>query len=231
MSRTARILDDYLDKSFVYSALLNKSHSYYGRLKTVFKIPVILTSSVMSVINGNIENGESLKIVNITFNLLTAILLGLTATLKFEEKYQNFLSTEKKFLKLSSKIEQKLLNENEIIITEFVNEIINEYDMIVDNLDYDIPVSICKSVRAQYATKKTLPMIINGVSKEESNRSPKLKNVKTYSFDDEKTNKCGSKTVVMNTILEVPDIKSSISYKEPVVLNIKKIEEEYGVFV
>ena len=135
MSKTARLLDDYLDRSFIYSVLLNHSHYYYGRLKTLLKVPLILTSSVMSVINGNIENSESLKIVNITFNLLTAIILGLTATFNIEQKYQNFLQAEKKFLKLSSKIEQKLLNEDDVILTEFINEIMNEYDMIVESTD------------------------------------------------------------------------------------------------
>jgi len=127
-SKTLRALDDHLDKCFVYSILLNQSHSYYNKLKTLFKIPLILTSSVMSVVNANIggTNDEALKIVNITFNILTAIILGLTATLKFEEKYQNFISTEKKFLKLYAKIEEKLLHEDEVIQKEFVRDIIND---------------------------------------------------------------------------------------------------------
>lgn len=182
--RTARVLDDHLDKCFVYSVLLNKSHIYYGRLRTVFKIPLIITSSVMSILNGNIENGTSLKIVNIIFNLLTAILLGLSATLKFDEKFQNFVSCEKKFLKLSSKIEQKLLNTDEVVLTEFVKSIINEYDLIVESLDYDIPASICKKVRVEYVGKKTLPLIINGELKREEYRTPVLNYVKTASMDE-----------------------------------------------
>ena len=106
MGKTARTLDDYLDRSFVYSVLLEKSHSYYGRLKTLLKVPIILVSSVMSIVNSNIggDNDYNLKIVNITFNILTAVILGLTNTFKIDEKYQNFLQAEKKFLKLCSKI-------------------------------------------------------------------------------------------------------------------------------
>ena len=229
MSKTARLLDDHLDKSFIYSVLLNQSHCYYGRLKTLLKVPLILTSSVMSVINGNIENSESLKIVNITFNLLTAIILGLTATFNIEQKYQNFLQAEKKFLKLSSKIEQRLLNEDDVIYTEFINEIMNEYDVIVESIDYDIPASICKKVRAQYATKKTLPHLINGIKKDIENRSPTLNSVKSMSIDEKKN--ISQRVNVINTILEVPEIKSSIAYKEPVVLDVKKIEEVYGVYI
>jgi hypothetical protein len=185
----------------------------------------------MSVINGSIvPDNEVLKYINISFNLLTAIILGLSSTLKLEEKHQCFVNAERKFLKLSSKIEQKLMNDADIITTDFVNEIMNEYDMIVENIDYDIPQFIAKKVRAEYATIKTLPLIINGIKKDIENRSPTLNKVKSFSFDNKK--KKNSPVVsVMNTILEVPEIKSSIAYKEPVVLDVKKVEEVYGIYI
>ena len=231
MNKIVITLDDYLDKSFVYSVLLNKSHIYYGRLKTLFRIPIILTSSVMSVINGSImPDNEVLKYTNISFNLLTAIILGLSSTLKLEEKHQCFCNAERKFLKLSSKIEQKLMNDTDIITNDYVNEIMNEYDMIVENIDYDIPQFIAKRVRDEYATKKTLPLLINGIKKDIENRSPTLKSVKSMSIDEKK--KVGSPCIkAMNTVIEVPEIKSSIAYKEPVVLDVKKIEEVYGVYI
>lgn len=173
--RIERTLDDYLDRCFVYSVLLNKSHSYYSRLRTLFKIPIILTSSVMSLINSNLgnTNDDVLKIVNITFNLLTALILSLGSTLKIEEKAHDFSSAEKKFLKLTSVIEQKIISEEKVNV-EFVNNIMNQYDNIVDTINYDVPKFICKSVRREYATKKTLPLIINGVKKEEGERSPRI---------------------------------------------------------
>lgn len=213
-SKTLRALDDHLDKCFVYSILLNQSHSYYNKLKTLFKIPLILTSSVMSVVNANIggTNDEALKIVNITFNILTAIILGLTATLKFEEKYQNFISTEKKFLKLYAKIEEKLLHEDEVIQKEFVRDIINEYENIVENLDYDIPSHISKRVRDTYKGKKTLPVFINDCKKEESYRNPVCMNIKTASMDER--------------VLNMKPMSSSIIFEpkrnKPVVLDIKR---------
>lgn len=168
-----RTLDDYLDRCFVYSILLNKSYSYYSRLRTLFKIPIILTSSVMSLVNSNLGDDNILKIVNITFNILTALVLSLGSTLKIEEKAQVFLSSEKKFLKLTSVIEQKIISEDAVNI-EFVNGIMNTYDAIIDQLDYDIPKFICTAVRKEYATKKTLPLIINGIPKEEIHRSPRI---------------------------------------------------------
>lgn len=227
-SKTARILDDHLDKCFVYSVLLEQSHSYYGKIKTLLKVPIILTSSVMSIVNSNIggENDEALKIVNIVFNVLTAVILGLASTFKIEEKYSNFLQAERKFLKLSSKIEQKMLNEDDIIDKGFVKEIINEYDMIVEGIDHDLPIFIKKRVRAQYATKKTLPMICNGIRKSDENRSPRLKNLKTASLDaDTIKNLDVSKIPPMNSIVfsdKKPMLNPRVIETKPFVIDIPK---------
>lgn len=229
MSKTARTLDDHIDKCFVYSVLLNQSHNYYNKLKTLFKIPLILTSSVMSIVNSNIggESDGALKIVNITFNVLTAIILGLTSTLKFEEKYQNHLSNEKKFLKLHSKIEEKLLHENEIITPDFVKEIMTEYGNIVDGIDYDIPDFIAKRVREQYKTKKTLPVFINGVKKDDSNRSPTINNIKTMSIDTKiPVMKPMSSSILFEPIRNKPvvlDIKPK--YQSPITEEIEGLQE------
>ena len=170
-----RTLDDYFDRSFVYCVLLTRTHSHYSRLRTLLKIPIILTSSAMSIVNSNLggENDFALKIVNITFNLLTAIILSMSSTFKIEEKTQSFQIAERKFFKLASVIEQKIICEEEIT-AEFVNRIMNEYDNIVETIDYEIPRFIRNSVRNEYSHKKTLPLIINGIPKDETERSPRL---------------------------------------------------------
>jgi len=170
----------------------------------------------MSIVNSSsIQNDDALelKIINIIFNVLTAIILGLSGTLGIEEKYQNFLQAEKKFMKLSSKIEQKLLNDEEIIPKEFVKEIMNEYDMIVETIDFDIPPFIAKRVRSTYATKKTLPFIINGIRKDDSYRSPVLKNLKSTSMDEKKP----KMTPMESSIIFEPLAKRN----KPTVLDIK----------
>lgn len=226
-----RTLDDYLDRCFVYSVLLNKSHSYYSRLRTLFKIPIILTSSVMSLINSNLgnTNDDVLKIVNITFNLLTALILSLGSTLKIEEKAHDFLSAEKKFLKLTSIIEQKTISEEEVNI-EFVNNIMNQYDNIVDTINYDVPKFICKSVRNEYATKKTLPLIINGVKKDEAERSPRISTFdgNIFKFQVSPKIKPMESSMVISPI--VKPMKSTILFEEIIpkknkatVLETKKV--------
>ena len=211
MSKTLRILDDFLDKSFVYSVLLNEAHIYYGRLKTLLKVPLIITSSVMTVVNGNIQDIEALKIANITLNILTVIILGIVAIFKIEEKHSNFAQAEKKFLKLSSKIGQNFLNDDEVINKDFIKDIMNEYDRIVENIDFDIPKYICVKTNKKYATLKTLPLILNGTKKDDNNRSFKISPMeyKTYSMDDKKS--------TTDTII----ISPASPKLQPVVLNIK----------
>jgi hypothetical protein len=129
----------------------------------------------MSIINSSFENEDNtLKIINISFNIITALTLSLGATLQLEMKQlevEKSSTSRKKFLKLSSTIEQKLISDEEIS-ADFVTSIINQYDNIVDGIDFEIPEYILNRVRKQYAGTKTLPVIINGVKKLETERPP-----------------------------------------------------------
>ncbi len=167
-----RYLDDYLDRVFIYSIMLYKAERFYNRLKMLFKMPIILTSASMSIINSNFD-AEQMKTVNIIFNILTGVILAVATSWQFEAKQQEFCNAKKKFIKLSCEIEGKLLS-NENIDPIYVNSVIDRYNNIEENLDYDIPGFILKSTREKWKGEKTLPMIINGVEKEETNRPDNL---------------------------------------------------------
>lgn len=173
MNKLKRTLDDIHDKCYIYSIMLNQAERFYNKLKLSFKIPIIVISSVMSIVNSSFgeEDNNTLKIVNISFNIVTALTLSLGATLQLEMKEQDFSTSKKKFMKLSSLIEQKLINDEEDITSDFVTSVINQYDNIQDGIDFEIPNFICQRVRNEYAGKKTLPVIINGIKKEEHHRS------------------------------------------------------------
>lgn len=204
MNKLKRTLDDLHDRCFIYSLILNQAERLYSNLKLLFKIPIILTSSAMSIINSSFgdEDNSTLKIINISFNIITALTLSLGATLQLEMKQQDFSTSRKKFLKLSSTIEQKLISDEEIS-TDFVTSIINQYDNIVDGIDFEIPQYILDRVRNQYAGKKTLPVIINGIKKEETERPPSC----GYNIES---------NIVYN---EIPEINTNT----PRVLDIKHI--------
>jgi len=57
------ILDDILDQSFIYSILCYKAYSFYNMLKYVFQLPIIITSSIMSIVNSNLDDTGSMRII------------------------------------------------------------------------------------------------------------------------------------------------------------------------
>jgi len=163
-----RFLDDKLDQTFIYSTMLHKAERFNNHMKMRFKMPIILTSSSLSIINSNFD-GETMKIVNIIFNILTSVLLSMTSAWQFEARENEFRSSKQKFIKLSCEIEGKLLS-SEKIDPSYVNNVIERYNSIEENLDYEIPSFIMSSTRERYKGEKTLPIIINGVAKEEIHR-------------------------------------------------------------
>lgn len=168
------ILDDYRDRCSVYSVLCMRSYTFYNRLKILFQLPIILLSSVLSILNGNMEsvNKDAMNIVNISINALTAILLVVQNNLKFESRAMHFKQVSTSFTKLERDIEKYMIanHTEDDISEEFAKGVMTSYDTIVENLQFDIPSSICNSVRTLYAGKKTLPLLINGIKKEEKYR-------------------------------------------------------------
>lgn len=160
------VLEVYNDKAFVYSVLCIQASRYYNILKYTFQMPIIITSSVLSILNGSTgdENiDKHMKIINTVFNITTALILSVNNTFRFEAKGNDFKNSAIKFQKLSHLIESKIL-ESDTINHDFINSIVSSYDNITEGID-DIPSHICKRVRAEYATKKHLPTVINGISK------------------------------------------------------------------
>ena len=162
------VLDVYNDKAFVYSILCIQSARYFNYLKYMFQLPIIITSSVLSILNGTTgdENVDKhMKIINTIFNITTALVLSINNTFRFESRANNFKSAAQKLQKLSHLIESKILENS--INHDFIENIVSTYDNITEGID-DVPSHICKRVKAEYATKKHLPTIINGVQKIDS---------------------------------------------------------------
>lgn len=167
-----RYLDDTLDRCFIYSIMLHRAENFYSRMKMLFKLPIILTSSALSIINSNFDS-ETMKNINIIFNILTGVILAVGTLLQYESKQQEFCSAKRKFLKLNAEIEGKLLS-NEQLEPLYINAVIKEFNSIEENLDYDIPQFILKSTRAKWKGLKSLPVIINGCEKLEIHRNKNL---------------------------------------------------------
>lgn len=156
-------LENTLDKSFIYSLMLYQAERHNNNMKMFFKLPLILTGAAMSIVNSNFE-GDQMKMVNIVFNIASSVILSISVFMQYEAREQEFSNAKKKFIKLSSEIEQNLLS-NSDLEESYVFACIEKYNTIEENIDFKIDDWILKKTRKKWAGKKSLPMIINGVEK------------------------------------------------------------------
>jgi hypothetical protein len=155
------IIFQYRDKSYICSILCQQTSDWYNFLKTITNIPLILISTSLSIINSlNIEDMD-LRVPNIVINALFALILSLINNFSISEKQANFRSLHLKYTKLTHYIEDKITNELDNCTKEDIRNIINDYDILAENLDYPYPGFIRKRVKTRFFGKKTLPNILN----------------------------------------------------------------------
>ena len=160
------VCDVYVDKAFVYSVLCIQASNFNNILKYTFQMPIIITSSVLSILNGNTDDeniDKHMKIIHTVFNITTALILSINNVFKFETKENDVKNSAIKLQKLTHIIESKII-ETDTINHDFINSIVSSYDNITEGID-DIPSHICKRVRAEYASKRHLSVVINGIPK------------------------------------------------------------------
>ena len=153
------LIQNYRDQSFISNILCEKSSHYYLYLKNIISFPLIVSSSVMTVLNSSSFSSEDMKIPNIIINAGTTLLLSLMNNFKFVEKTNNFKSVAIKFNKLTHSIENRLRNDLINISVNDINNIIAEYDNLNEQIDY--PYHIRKKIKKRYKRSKNLPAIFN----------------------------------------------------------------------
>jgi len=83
--RTIRLLD----KCEAMSLLSSKRSSHWSFIKLLFQIPLIMTSSIMYVLNSFEREGENkMRIPNVVVNGCSALILFLQNNLKVAEKVE-----------------------------------------------------------------------------------------------------------------------------------------------
>lgn len=155
------ILEGYRDKCYVNNILCQMSFEYYNRIKSIISVPLILSTSVMTILNSSDIKASDMKIANIVLNGLTVLILALVNNFKFAEKASNFRSLSLKYNKLCHIIEDKLVYDIDNVSNDVINDIIKEYDSFNELLEYPFPNSIKNTVRKTYKNKKSLPNILN----------------------------------------------------------------------
>ena len=107
----------------------------------------------MVCINSSISDQELLKILNIILNSSTGLILSLISNFKIYENIQQYHQLQIKYTKLSHLIDSKLTNDLDNINTEFIQNIINDYDTITESQEYVFPSHIRIKIKRQYENK------------------------------------------------------------------------------
>ena len=155
-------IQSLLDKCEAMAILSSRANEYWGLIKTIFQIPLILTGSVMCIFNS-FDDGKStdMKIPNVIVNGLSVLLLSYQNQLKVVEKVETFKSLSNNFLLLAHQIEGL---EPDEIDRNMVNNLTDKYDTFVMGCEFrDIPKRYKLEVR-KIMRGRTLPLQLNGGS-------------------------------------------------------------------
>ncbi len=104
-----KLLESYRDKAYITSILCSQSVEHFSFLRSIVNIPLILSSSTMTVLNSMDEGtNNNMKYANIVLNAWTNLILSLVGNFHLPEQCSNFSQIQVKMNKLNHQIEDKL---------------------------------------------------------------------------------------------------------------------------
>ncbi len=95
-----KLLESYRDKVYITSILCSQSAEHFSFLRSIINIPLILSSSTMTVLNSMDEGNNNMKYANIVLNAWTSLILSLVGNFKLPEQATNFSQIQVKMNKL-----------------------------------------------------------------------------------------------------------------------------------
>ena len=173
-----------LDKCEAMSVLCQKATQYWSFIKFSFQIPLILTSSIMCILNSFDNEKGNMKIPNVVVNGASVLILALQNNLKVPEKVELFKNLSNNFLQLAHQIEGI---EHEELNKTFINGLTEKYDSLVIQCQFeDIKKSIKMEV-IQLWDGRSVPLQLNGASglKKKNISKPSTPIIKTLETKDE----------------------------------------------
>lgn len=156
------ILKKYNERIFISSILCDLSYNFYSNINNLCMLPTILGSSILTILNSSDISNDIMKIINISINGLNTIILALVNSYKISDRINNFKNNKIKFTKLNHLCES-ILNKSDIPslplgdIKNTVDNIINEYDKIQEEIIYQYPSHIRNKIIKKFGNSHTLP--------------------------------------------------------------------------
>ena len=154
------ILKDYKDKAYITSILCELSYNWYSTIYNISLLPTILGSSILTILNSSEIKDDVLKKINISINGLNTIILALVNSYRLNDRINSFHNSKIKFTKLNHTLES-ILNKNSgemlSIDKSIVENIINDYDKLWEDIPYQFPYHIRQKVIKSFGGKFSLP--------------------------------------------------------------------------
>lgn len=149
-------LKSYLDKSFISSVLCLYHYEWYNKINYLSMFPLVLGSSILTILNSSSIKEEIMKYINISLNGLNTIIIALMTNYRINDRLATYKTLHIKYQKLSHKIESYVNNSNDIT-DKVLDEIINEYDNLQNDLSYGYLASFKKRVIDKYGKTRQMP--------------------------------------------------------------------------
>lgn len=156
------ILKKYNERIFISSILCDLSYNFYSNIYNLSMLPTIIGSSILTILNSSEVPDNVLKIINITVNGANTLILALMNSYKITDRMNNFKNNKIKFTKLNHLCES-MLNKSDLAslpsgdIKNTIDNIINEFDKLQEELIYQYPTHIRSKVIKKYGATYTLP--------------------------------------------------------------------------
>jgi len=151
-----QILKDYLDKSFISAVLCQYHNEFYNKINYIAMFPLIIGSSILTVLNSSTIDESIMKFINISLNGLNTLVIALTTNYKLNDRLTTYKTLYNKYQKLSHKIEASINNSSEIT-DRILDDIITEFDNITNDNNYGYLSSYKKKIIKKYASSHKLP--------------------------------------------------------------------------
>jgi hypothetical protein len=149
-------LKKYLDMTYINTILCDSHYNYYNKLSAIVSFPTIVGSALLTILNSSSIDDDKMKYINVAINGLNTIIMTLATQYKLNDRLTIYKNSYTKFNKLQHKIESTINNSQEIT-DRVLDDIIAEYDNIVNDNPYGYLSSYKKKVINKYSSSKVLP--------------------------------------------------------------------------
>jgi hypothetical protein len=175
---TERKLHILKSKAEALSLTCNLANVYWNRVKMCFNIPLVLTSSVMAIINSITADGNDLKLYNIIVNSVSVLIISLNNSIKSAEKADNFKKLGQGFLLLVNEIDDNEKKDlhlynikynnllNDIEFSDINSNIKKQVNMLFDDEELPLQIKIVdfkKRIRSSPSSNSGTPSVDLGI--------------------------------------------------------------------